>query len=183
MHQNTKTMKQITKEELKNKIAALRGAAPVGILAVTDTKARKTGNPFGVIRKTVRAVGWVGARYVAGIKRQQVREGLEGAFVGGPLPWGEWLVPGKIIQNKGMMYLRTQSTPGTRKKAPARVLRYDCETGQLTREQVAPFLPPKNESRKQVEAGLEAEEQIQVNNYSFDSIKKIRIGGETFELI
>lgn len=176
-------MKQITKSELKEKIAALRGAAPVGILAVTDTKARKTGNPFGVIKKTVRVVGWVGARYVSGIKRQQAREGLEEAFVGGPLPWGEWLIPGKIIQNKGVMYLRTQSTPGTRKKAPARVLRYDCESGQLTREQVAPFLPPKTESKKQVEAGLEAEEQIQVNNYSFDSIKKIRIGGETFEVI
>jgi hypothetical protein len=175
-------MQKITKSELKEKIAALRGAAPVGILAVTDARARKTGNPFGAIQKTVRCVGWVGARYAGSVERQMGREGVEGSFEASPLPWGEWDVPGKVIRHKGSFYLRTQSTPGTRRKAPARVLRYDCESGELTREQVAPFLPAKTESRKQAEAGLEAENQIQVSTYSFDSIKRIRLGGQTYEI-
>ena len=168
--------------ELVNILKNSNGALPVGILAVTDAKALKTGNPFGTILKTVRAVGWVGAKYENAVNREGVRQGVDAEFVAAPLPWGDWLVKNKVITHKGEFYLRTQSTPGGRKRQAAKVLAYRGENGQyLSREQVAPFLPKTRESAKQQEAGLE--ETIFVRTYKLNSIKRIRIGGKTHDLV
>jgi hypothetical protein len=176
---------QITHQQLRDLIAeTVTGSAPVGILAVTDTRSRKTGNPFGKVFKTIRAVGWVGASYARGVNRELSRQGVEEpAFRSQPLPWGEWDVPGKIITHKGAFYLRTQATPGMRRKSPARVLGYRAENGaEVTREQVAPFLPVATGSSKQEAAGMAADpaEQIWVGTYAFASLRKVRIAGRTY---
>jgi len=176
---------QITHKQLRDLIAeAVTGSMPVGILAVTDARTKKTGNPFGKVEKTVRAVGWVGASYVRGVNRELSRQGVEEpAFRSQPLPWGEWDIPGKVIAHKGALYLRTQATPGMRRKAPARVLAYHAENGQqVTREQVAPFLPVATGSSKQEAAGMAADpaEQIWVGTYAFASLRKVRIAGRTY---
>lgn len=177
-------METITKQKLIETLASTPGARPVGILATIDARARKTGNPFGAISKTVRAVGFVGADYGNSVKREGARQGARSAgdFIPQSLPWGQWAVNGKVIEHKGEFYLRTQSTPGNRAKQPARVLNYRGENGQfLSREQVAPFLPEVKESAKQEAAGLT--ETIHVRTYKLSNIQRIRLNGRTFQLV
>jgi hypothetical protein len=175
----------ITHQQLRDLVAlTVTGSMPVGILAVTDTRSRKTGNPWRTVFKTVRAVGWVGAKYGDGVRREGNRQGADASeFKAAPLPWGEWEVPGKVIAHKGNLYLRTQATPGMRRKSPARVLGYHAASGEtLTREQVAPFLPVESGSAKQAAAGLSSDprEQIWVGTYAFASLRKVRIAGRTY---
>lgn len=178
---------KITYSKLVEILAQSKGALPVGILATTDTKARKTGNPYGVILKTSRSVGFVGANYEKAVRREGERQGSDNAetFVSQPRPWGEWLVPNKVATHKGKFYLRTQSTPGQRERQRAKVICYRGENGQfLSREEVKPFLPEKSYSRRQAEVGIKNEgEQMDVREFAFDSIQKLRIKGRTFELV
>jgi hypothetical protein len=179
--------KILTHGQLIAMINSTNGALPVGLLSETDSKAKKTGNPYGRILKRSRSVGWIGVNYQASVEREAARQGNSVCFDADPLPWGNWLIPNKVISHKGEFYLRTQSTPGGRKRQPAKVLGFRSEaTGQfLSYETVKPFLPPVRESNKQAEeAGLEgSENQIKVRTYKFDSIQKIRIGGVTYTLI
>ena len=177
-------MKTLTYSKLIEKLKSAKGAAIVGIEALTDAKPLKTGNPFDGILKHVRAVGFVGADYGKAVQREGERQGAEKAaeFVAESRPWGEWLIPLKVATHKGEFYLRTQSTPGQRRKQPARLLCYRDNKGQfLSPDAVKPFLPKKAESKKQAESGLA--EKIDVREYKFSSIRKVRIGGETFQLV
>jgi hypothetical protein len=178
-------VKTLTHSQLVSLISSIRGAAPIGLETVTEAKVRKTGNPFKGIYKECRVVGWVGVRYGDSVNREMTRQGIDGKFEVEPRPWGQWLVPNKIAEHKGNLYLRTQSTPGTRKRQPAKVLRYRDETGRfLAREEIAPFLVEASASKKQAEAGLiDKSDQIMVREYKFDSIKKIRVGGKTYSLV
>lgn len=177
----TNDMQTITHQRLAELLAAMPGARPVGILADVDARARKTGNPFGTVVKTVRAVGFVGAEYKSAVIREGGRQGEAPEFKADPLPWGEWLIPNRVIAHKGALYMRTQTTPGMRRHQPARVLGYKGERGEsLTREQVAPFLPPDRESAKQQGAGLQ--ETVWVRTYAFSSIKRVRLNGQTYKV-
>lgn len=175
----------MTFSELEKAIASRPGAFPVGLLADTDAKLRKTGCPLALpVAKRVRAVGWVGADYGASVRREGARQGAAEAagFEAESLPWGEWSVPGKVISHKGARYLRVQSTPGTRNRQPARLLAYrDAEGKFVSREEVKPFLPPVRESGRQQEAGLAA--TVWPRTYAFSSLRRVRLGGKTYRII
>ena len=177
-------MLNITHAQFIATVAALRGAVIIGLRATVDTRARKTGNPFGAIAKRVRAVGFVGANYGNAVVREGARQGAGDAatFTPEPLPWGEWLVANKVIVHNGEHYLRTESTPGQRNRQPARVLGYIGEQGQpLSHAQVAPFLPAKRESAKQQAHGLT--ETVHVRTYKLSNIETVRFGGKTYRLV
>lgn len=179
-------MNKLTHSELAALITARPGAFPVGILAETDARLLKTGNPNKSVKKTVRTVGFVGANYQKAVRREGERQGAEQAenFVAKPRPWGEWVkgAEGKIATHKGQFYLRTQSTPGQRERARTKVLNYRGENGQFLKfEEVKPFLPAKSYSTRQADVGIEGEgQQINVNEYGFSSLKKVRIAGKTY---
>ncbi len=174
-------MKTLNHIGLFNIIAVSRGVLIVGIRALTNAKAKKTGNPFGDIFKDISAVGFVGVNYASAVEREGARQGEKVEFDADPLPWGVWALPNKVIEHKGGYYLRTQSTPGQRRKQAAKVLAYRNASGHiLDREKVKPFLPAVYESAKQQSEGLT--ETVWVRTYAFDSIKKIRIAGVTYKL-
>jgi hypothetical protein len=194
-------MKTLTYSQLIEKLQNSKGAVIVGIEALTDAKPLKTAvirewqggddfatkkiaNTFDGINKQVRAVGFVGANYGESVKREGARQGAESAaeFVAESRPWGEWVVPSKVATHKGEFYLRTQSTPGQRERQPARLLAYRDNAGQfLSPDEVKPFLPKKAESAKQTSAGLA--KKVNIREYKFSSLLKVRIGGETFKVV
>ena len=179
-------MQTITHKKLAEIIANSTGAMPVGLLTETDAKARKTGNPFGVITKRVRSVGFVGANYEKAVNRESERQGGTVDFVAKPRPWGEWVIPNKLATHKGGFYLRTQSTPGQRKRNRAKVLFYRGENGQfIPRDEARKFIPEKAISARQLDVGVgqaTGGEQVDVREYSFDSILLIRIAGKTYQV-
>lgn len=182
-------MKTITHSGLLNLITNTSGTCIVGLTALTDAKARKTGNPFPEqkIFKQVRAVGFCGVDYEASVKREADRQGADAImFHGSSLPWGQWLIPNKVITHKGELYLRTQSTPGTRRKQPARLICYrDIHGKFISPVDAQPFIPEKVESSKQANrAGLEGKfNQIWVNTYKFSSLLRVRINGKTYNVV
>lgn len=177
--------KELNHEELKDLIANTNGAALVGMVCETEEKLLKTNNPFGPILKRIRTVGIVGADYEQAINNQLDKQGIKDSFESSNLPWGKWLIPNKIIEHKGQLYLRTQTTPSARRKIPVKVLSYrDINSGRyVNAEDIKPFKPAKSVSGKQEMVGLEnAEEQVWIRTYKFDSINKIRYGGKTFTI-
>ena len=175
-------MKKLTHGQLVALVQATIGALPVGILATTVPKVRITGNPFSLIQKTSRAVGFVGANYERSVNNEALRQGGQAEFEAAPLPWGKWLIKNKVIVHNGRYYLRTQATPGQRRKQPARVLGYRADGSPVEYAKVAPFLPKRQESAKQQdETGID--KTVWVSTYAFDSIEKIRINGETYQLV
>lgn len=182
-------MKTLTHTQFVNLLRSKGGALPVGIRAVTDAKLRKTGNPFIGVVKHVSAVGFVGANYGASVRREGVgRQAAWDAdsFVAAPRPWGAWVegLECKVAVHQGRYYLRTQSTPGQRKRQPAKVTAYrDANGVTLSHAQIAPFMPAKSTSAKQSAVGIEAHLQVDVREYAFDSIKIVRVMGCTYRLI
>lgn len=182
-------------ELLKNK----GGAFPVGLRATTDAKLSKfakgegrndvSANPFANVSKDVRAVGFVGASYEKAVQREGVvRQGMmdADAFKGAPRSWGVWVTgcESKVACHKGRFYLRTQTTPGMRKRQPAKVLCYKDASGRvLSKDDVAPYLPAKSVSAKQASVGMDAPNQVDVREYAFDSITVLRIAGRTYRLV
>lgn len=171
-------------------LLAKGGARPVGILALTDAKAKKTNNPFGAVSKLSYSVGFVGANYEKAVQKEgTARQGAYDAdgFQADSLPWGQWVkgLENRVISHNGKLYLRTQSTPGQRKHQAARVLAYIAQGGgKLSFKDVAPFLPAKRESAKQSAVGMVGEDrQVSVKNFAFDSIQIVKINGEKYRLM
>jgi hypothetical protein len=174
-------MKKLTHSQLVALIEATSGAAIVGLQALTDTRAKKTGNPFSLIEKRIRAVAFVGADYENAVNNEAIRQDGAAKFESEKLPWGEWLIQNKVITHKGEYYLRTQSTPGNRRVQPARVLDYIADGYKTTRAAIAQWLPEVKEAAKQqVQTGIT--KTVWVRTYKFSSIEKIRVNGETYQL-
>lgn len=179
-------MKKITYAELLN-VLRKPGAQIVGITAKTNAKARK--NPIGEISKRVRMVGFVGANYAKAVQREAVRQDSDKGetFVAGKLPWGTWEIPGKVIRNGEKLYLRTQTTPGQRKRQSAKILGYfDARGNAVDEKQITDFLPVEAGSKKQANVGVgdeaSAKNQIMPRNYEFASIEKVCLGGTVYAL-
>lgn len=175
-------MDTLTHNGLVKRIAASKGVLIVGLLALVDCKARKTNNPYGTIFKWIRGVGFVGVDYERAVNREAIRQGETPEFGTESLPWGEWLLPNKVITHNGNLYLRTQTTPNQRRKQPAKVLRYENDNGfVLSKDEIKQFLPaPRESNKQQEETGIDS--TVWVRTYKFDSIYKIRIAGKTYLL-
>ena len=174
-------MKEITPAQLVQKITAINGNVFCTLETLTDAKAKKS-CPFGTVLKQSIAHVAIGHNYQNAVNAQAGRDENEnaGTFVAAPLPWGEWLVPNRLIAHKGEVYVRTQTTPSVRSGRPAKVQYRDTTGKFLSREDVKPHLPEKKESARQAAFGNEGE--IQVRTLKISSIRRIRIGGETFKV-
>lgn len=170
------------------------GTQFVGLETKTDARLRKTGNNLGPVFKKSRLVALVGASYESAVNRQQVREfGRHADFKADalPRPGDTWLIPSKVIQNEnGTLYLRTQSTPGMRRKRPAKVAFVNAQGASLSFDTVSPFLPEKSYSMKQEASAEQAKGSklhgspgmIDVRDFKFTSIARVRINGKTYKL-
>ncbi len=177
-------MRTLTHNELVTILASAKGMLIVGLLTLTDARCRKKNNPLALpIYKVVRAIGFVGSNYGASVNREANRQGASPSFDSQPLVWGEWLIPGKVITHNGGLYLRTQTTPGTRRNAPCKVLSYrDAQGRYVAKSKVLPYLPLVKESAKQQgQTGIV--QTVWVRTYAFHSIQRIRIKGQTFKLV
>jgi hypothetical protein len=83
--------------------------------------------------------------------------------------------------------LRTQTTPGQRNRQPAKVLAYRNAQGLfLPHDEVKKFLPKASYSVRQGNAGVGEEsssEQVMVRTYKLSSVRKVRVNGQSYELI
>jgi hypothetical protein len=162
------TMTNITANTIREAITN-KGATFFSATTVTDARLKKTGNPFGKVLKHSRVNGIIGFDYEAGVNRLAAKEGKE-AREAKPRAWGEISEDKIFVEHKGATYLRTRIE---RTLEEPRYFRED-NGEELTKEQVAPFLPAKRKSSTQ--ADLEGE--IVECDYKLESLTQLKLGGQ-----
>ena len=145
-----------------------KGAFPVGLLTVTEPKARKTGNPFiGAKRETLRNV-FLGGSYESIVNNAQEKAGDSRDFVAQPLPWGE-SINAFLIGNKGKLYLRYFPVKSGCKGQD----KWTHNGAEIPVESVQPFLYTSAPSN---EAGVEW------RTVGLDNVMEVSIKGESIKL-
>lgn len=170
-------MQNITQNQLVGLLTNLRGNTFVSIIAQTDPRMRKTGNPFlGAVKVTETGGQMNGADYENAVNKR-----LDGGgFKAADRRWGSYVANtgGKVVENKGKLYLslrfRRNSTVKTQ---------FFFEGEEIARETLSPWLPTPPVSRRQSEAGLNEEDHVICRDYGFDSILQITVGGETYRMV
>lgn len=169
--------REVTAEELKGLLLSRKGANFVSFESETDARLRKTGNPFGEVRKTSKVNGVINWEYAGAVNRQREREGRpvgdDGEvelFEPKPRKWGTRIKGTPFVENNGKLYVevkveRTLAAPTYR----------DADGHELTAEQVAPFMPKRKKSSRQ---GVDKE--VVLRDYSLGNIRRIKVNGEAF---
>jgi len=165
-------MKALTTTTLVELLATVKGATFATIIAETDAGLKKTGNPFGPVRKVSRVNVCLGFQYESAVNRQRTREGTEADFQSAPRQWGTRIPGSMLVEHKGKLYLETKV-----EKSLGYVF-LDANGKELTAEEVAPFLPARSKSTRQ-----ETEKEILVRDYALESLRSLSMGGEQYVML
>lgn len=167
-------MQTISKAELVEKLAAIRGATFATIVAETDARLRKTGNPFTGVVKVSRVSVTLNSIYENSVNRQREREGNTEVFEAEPRAWGVRMVRddgtvAPIVEHKGKYYVEAKVEKS---------LGYEyIHNGEiLDEDKIVQFLPKKSSGGER----QEVEKPVILRDYSVDSIREIRFGGELY---
>ncbi len=180
--------------ELVIKLLTIKGASFVGITANTAQTSLNKGRGANSmieklnidpdeIRKHTKLVGLIGqgVSYESMVNHRLVKEGTpkeDADFEAGSLLWGEWVIGGEkvLLKHKGQFYLRVYCVSANR---PEVEYSYKGERIDLKDPKFDAFRKPEKEEG----ANQGLEKPIVVRSYGFDSIKEIKIDGETFEIV
>jgi len=160
-------MKAITQTQLVALLGEVKGATFATLITETDARLKKTGNPFGTVRKVSRVNVTLGFQYEAAVNRQRTREDSEADFEVAPRQWGQRVPGTMLVEHKGRTYLETKV------ERSLGCTYVDASGNELTAEDVAPFLPKRSGSGRQG-----TEKAILVRDYALDSIRSLRFAGE-----
>ncbi len=170
-------MKTISQTQLRDILAAKRGASFVTISALTDARARKTGNPFLAILKLSKVNGTINANYENSVNRQLAREGKEQlTFTAKPRAWGQRIEGTPLVEHKGKYYLsilpRHARKPFFFGKTAEGFLK------QVAKSAIESFLPPVRSSAE----AQGVDKEVVTRDFSLESIGAIAIDGEQFRV-
>jgi hypothetical protein len=162
----------LTPDQFVAKLMGQKGATPVSFQSVTDARLRKTGNPLPMpVLKISEVNGFIGYNYETSVNNQRVREGGERDFEAEDRKWGTRIHP-CVVEHKGEFYITVKVE---RSIAPPRY--FDAEGSERETVEVKPFLPPKGETRQEVE------KEVIHREYKVTSIRNIRWGGHRIEIV
>lgn len=99
--------------EFIKSLESVKGCTFCNIAYKTDVKAPKYLG-LGKVEKYVVVNGQFNYDYETAINNRLEKSGKERNFDGQKLPWGSWLYPNKVIENKGKFYLRFYCVKGQR---------------------------------------------------------------------
>ena len=97
-------------------------------------------------------------------------------FVAESLPWGEWLVPNKVITHKGKYYIRLYVTKSVKKETS---FYFD---GERTDENIKDEIRESKPSNRQAEVGIEVEDMVKPFTICADNISSITLSGVTYNV-
>lgn len=167
----------IPESQLVEILSNQKGAAPVTLSAMTDTKARKTGNPYKAIYKFAVVNGMIGVNYENAVNRQQVREGaVEGTFEAQSRQWGEQINKSLVV-NGDKYYISIVNPKSCKAKPRYYGQRTDGSLVRISSEIAKQFIP---EHKKATNQGTDKE--IVFRNYSLGNIRTVAIGGKKYRI-
>ncbi len=175
-------MKTITRHALVDLLASVTRPQPIGLVALVDARARKTGNPNVQTFKLSRVHPFTGTDYGDSVNRQLTREGAPADFV--PVsPKYKRISPALVQFSNGNFAIPVQFNSHLKQASAPRFFARRALLAPLRpvdRASVAPFLPEVAPSARQAEAGIESE--IKWRTYGVESILRIALGGETYRV-
>lgn len=95
-------------------IAALSGCKFASITTLTSVKIPKTFMVGGEVTKQTTKQVQINYSYENAVNNRLIKEGKAPTFTANSLPWGEWLIPNKIIAHNGKCYLRLYEYKGAK---------------------------------------------------------------------
>lgn len=96
----------ITLGDFRQALQDRTGATFITIIAETEPKMNKRGNPYlGRVTKRARVNGSIGGYYPDMVNHQRAREGLEVDFKAVPRLWGVRIVGTPFVEHRGNLYL------------------------------------------------------------------------------
>ncbi len=175
-------MKTITRLALIDLLASITRPQPIGIVALTDADALKTGNPFAQVWKLSKVNPFTGTDYGRAVNAQLTREGGEADFV--PVsPRYTRISPALVQFSNGNFAVPVQFNSHLKQASSPRFFVRRSLLSPLrpvSREVVAPFLKEAKPSARQEAAGVE--KPIVWRTYGIASILRVAIGGETYRV-
>lgn len=171
-------MNILTHSQFAQLLAQKKGTVILSIVADTDARPLKTGNPYSEIRKLTYTRVVSGAKYADAVVKQGGKD-----FKAGALPYGSFASDetiNKVIKTEsGKLQLRTQAR---NPRKPIKV-QYVADGEQVTYETVKQYLPARGFSKKQAIAGVTGKRQVMVRNYDFANILRVTYGKVEYTLI
>lgn len=166
----------ITRKELEKKLMAITGATPATIVAETEPKMNKTGNPyFGQVTKLTTANVFINFNYENSVNRARAKEGVEEKFEAHARKWGERIPGTPLIMNKGTFYLEVRFLSEDKTKSAY------LHNGEIIEKSLLEqWMPSKNNASIAATQGLDEDSIIIMRDYKLDTIKEIRFAGEIF---
>ncbi len=173
----------MTRDELVSTLLTRKGAFFATIVAETDPRMRKTGNPYVGAMKISRVNGLFNWIYENAVNRQRIRENqpLDSAgevehFTPEPRKWGTRLKRADgtvtpLVEHKGKHYLEM-------KVERSLGYEYRLSGATLDPKAVEAFLPERKEGARQ-----EVENPVILRDYAVDSIQQITLDGVVYEIV
>lgn len=151
----------------------------VTITTLTEPKMNKRGNPlFGrVVKFAVRNCQF-GYDYENAVNNRLERQGCERSFSAEKLPWGQWLVPNKIITHKDNLYGRFYVAKDCVVKSAYLV---DGRLATAEEMEIIKTFEVKRTSSARQEADGLFENQVKPYDVNLDNILAVKASG--FEVI
>ena len=164
-----------------------RGTFGITLIAVTEPKMNKRGNPFyGKVKKaTYMSNVALGYDYENVVNARLERKGEEGTFQAEKPNGKSWDVYPFILQSdkdESIKYLRCTMRPNTATKT-IYILDGEIVKDVETILAIKDWLPKSAPSVKQTESGLSDEEQVIVRDYKLDGILCLTQGEKVFNRI
>lgn len=168
-------MKTITQPQFAEILRGITHALPISFSALVDARARKTGNPFGEIRKISRVQAFTGFDYENSVNRQLDREGkTQLEFTAKERSWGQRISPA-LVEKDGKLYLVAKI-----QRADKPVYLHKSKQGfwkVISKELIAAFLPAFKPATNQG-----TEKEIVYRNYSLENIVSLSMNGERYRV-
>lgn len=101
----------------------------------------------------------------------------EEKFVAEKLPWGEWLVPNKIITHKGKYYLRLYVTKSCKKETTWYI------NGERTNLNLSNEIRESKPSARQAEVGIDEKDMVKPFTICADNVSSITLNGVTYNIV
>lgn len=168
-------MKTITLQNLIALLRDVKGAKPATIVAVTDVKMNKKGNPY-VDRATKMVVSnvFINFIYANSVNKALIKQGDEATFVPKARKWGQHIAGTPLIEHNGNFYLECRFLNATH---PVYMV-----DGQIVDKSILePFIAEKSSNADH--QGLDKENEIIVRDFKLINIREIKINKEHYQIV
>jgi hypothetical protein len=171
----------ITRAKLVKKLLELRGATFVTVTVTTDSRCKKTGNPYGKVLKTVTVNCQVNFHYDRAVITQLEKEGKDESEFEKGESWHEpYKVDGKLTP---LALKKGETVPGYLRVRHLLTVGEPIYTQAVGGSEVAvalvrPFLPARSTYSNQG-----ADDPIRFLTYSLESVRFIRLSGEEYFVV